>query len=190
MFYIGSVYLLLIGGLFFPETAVWCYFSCNSMFLAQSWCHGYQWRATSWHSMLFTLCSIFTTSELTFLKDFPFPLSDWFHANVFTFQRHDIFKKRIDFHGNVLEVRQDGIGAPKVSVVIICEISSKVVCTCHVLSWDLQLKTWNILVLNDLWLWWHGSMAQSIASSTYLKVTWSALRRNIKRHIGLWDWYL
>lgn len=28
--------------------------------------------------------------------------------------RHDIFKKRIDFHGNVLEVRQDGIGAPKI----------------------------------------------------------------------------
>ncbi|KAL3538628.1 hypothetical protein ACH5RR_001994 [Cinchona calisaya] len=28
--------------------------------------------------------------------------------------RHDIFKKRIDSHGNVIEVRQDGIGAPKV----------------------------------------------------------------------------
>ncbi|KAK6156853.1 hypothetical protein DH2020_011101 [Rehmannia glutinosa] len=27
--------------------------------------------------------------------------------------RHDIFKKRIDSHGNVIEVRQDGIGAPK-----------------------------------------------------------------------------
>ncbi|XP_041015259.1 endoplasmic reticulum-Golgi intermediate compartment protein 3-like isoform X2 [Juglans microcarpa x Juglans regia] len=28
--------------------------------------------------------------------------------------RHDIVKKRIDAHGNVIEVRQDGIGAPKV----------------------------------------------------------------------------
>ncbi|KAL6515300.1 hypothetical protein OROHE_018932 [Orobanche hederae] len=27
--------------------------------------------------------------------------------------RHDIFKKRIDSHSNVIEVRQDGIGAPK-----------------------------------------------------------------------------
>lgn len=30
-------------------------------------------------------------------------------------QRHDIIKKRIDAHGNVIETRQDGIGAPKVS---------------------------------------------------------------------------
>ncbi|XP_031132206.1 endoplasmic reticulum-Golgi intermediate compartment protein 3-like [Ipomoea triloba] len=28
--------------------------------------------------------------------------------------RHDIFKKRIDSHGNVIEVKQEGIGAPKV----------------------------------------------------------------------------
>uniref|UniRef100_A0A0V0IBZ1 Putative endoplasmic reticulum-Golgi intermediate compartment protein 3-like n=1 Tax=Solanum chacoense TaxID=4108 RepID=A0A0V0IBZ1_SOLCH len=28
--------------------------------------------------------------------------------------RHDIFKKRIDSHGAVIEVRQDGIGAPKI----------------------------------------------------------------------------
>uniref|UniRef100_A0A5B6ZLB4 Putative endoplasmic reticulum-Golgi intermediate compartment protein 3-like n=1 Tax=Davidia involucrata TaxID=16924 RepID=A0A5B6ZLB4_DAVIN len=28
--------------------------------------------------------------------------------------RHDIIKKRIDSHGNVVEVRQDGIGAPKI----------------------------------------------------------------------------
>jgi len=28
--------------------------------------------------------------------------------------RHDIFKKRIDSHGNVIETRQDGIGAPKI----------------------------------------------------------------------------
>lgn len=53
--------------------------------------------------------------NLIFLKKFPFPLTDLLHAYDFTFQRHDIFKKRIDFHGNVLEVRQDGIGAPKVS---------------------------------------------------------------------------
>jgi len=30
-------------------------------------------------------------------------------------QRHDITKKRINAHGDVIEVRQDGIGAPKVS---------------------------------------------------------------------------
>lgn len=28
--------------------------------------------------------------------------------------RHDIFKKRIDAHSNVIEVKQDGIGAPKI----------------------------------------------------------------------------
>ncbi|KAK4378604.1 hypothetical protein RND71_000466 [Anisodus tanguticus] len=28
--------------------------------------------------------------------------------------RHDIFKKRIDSHGSVIEVKQDGIGAPKI----------------------------------------------------------------------------
>lgn len=30
--------------------AVWCHFSCHSMYSAQRWCYGYQWRATSWHS--------------------------------------------------------------------------------------------------------------------------------------------
>lgn len=29
-------------------------------------------------------------------------------------QRHDIVKKRIDAHGNVIEAKKDGIGAPKV----------------------------------------------------------------------------
>ncbi|PSS19219.1 Endoplasmic reticulum-Golgi intermediate compartment protein, partial [Actinidia chinensis var. chinensis] len=28
--------------------------------------------------------------------------------------RHDIFKKRIDSHGNVIDVRQEGIGAPQI----------------------------------------------------------------------------
>lgn len=28
--------------------------------------------------------------------------------------KHDIIKKRLDFHGNVIETRQDGIGAPKI----------------------------------------------------------------------------
>ncbi|KAL8484092.1 hypothetical protein ACS0TY_026695 [Phlomoides rotata] len=32
------------------------------------------------------------------------------HLNI----KHDIFKKRIDSHGNVIETRQDGIGAPKI----------------------------------------------------------------------------
>lgn len=35
-------------------------------------------------------------------------------------QRHDIFKKRLDVHGNVIEAKQDGIGAPKVSNLQIC----------------------------------------------------------------------
>ncbi|PHT64166.1 hypothetical protein T459_32039 [Capsicum annuum] len=37
------------------------------------------------------------------------------HILAFSFAstRHDIFKKRIDSHGAVIEVRQDGIGAPK-----------------------------------------------------------------------------
>lgn len=34
---------------------------------------------------------------------------------LFNLQRHDIFKKRLDSHGDVIEARQDGIGAPKVS---------------------------------------------------------------------------
>lgn len=33
---------------------------------------------------------------------------------LFYLQRHDIFKKRLDSHGNVIEARQDGIGAPKI----------------------------------------------------------------------------
>lgn len=34
-------------------------------------------------------------------------------------QRHDIIKKRIDAHGNVIESRQESIGAPKVSDKIV-----------------------------------------------------------------------
>lgn len=34
---------------------------------------------------------------------------------VIFFQRHNIIKKRIDYHGKVIEARPDGIGAPKVS---------------------------------------------------------------------------
>lgn len=47
-------------------------------------------------------------------------------AVMFTFfvclQKHDIIKKRIDSHGNVIETRQEGIGAPKVSSKIVFEI--------------------------------------------------------------------
>lgn len=32
-------------------------------------------------------------------------------------QRHDIIKKRIDAHGNVIETRADTIGSPKVSQI-------------------------------------------------------------------------
>lgn len=37
-------------------------------------------------------------------------------------QKHDIIKKRIDSHGNVIETRQDGIGAPKVSDIQLLKI--------------------------------------------------------------------
>ena len=37
-------------------------------------------------------------------------------------QRHDITKKRIDAHGNVIEARQEGIGAPKVSSKTVLDI--------------------------------------------------------------------
>lgn len=45
----------------------------------------------------------------------------YFHA-LFNLQRHDIIKKRIDAHGNVIEARQDGIGAPKVNNKIFIEV--------------------------------------------------------------------
>lgn len=38
------------------------------------------------------------------------------------FQRHDIVKKRIDAHGNVIEAKKDGIGAPKVCGNTCCAI--------------------------------------------------------------------
>lgn len=34
-------------------------------------------------------------------------------------QKHDIIKKRLDSHGNVIETRQEGIGAPKVNNTIV-----------------------------------------------------------------------
>lgn len=33
-------------------------------------------------------------------------------------QKHDIIKKRLDSHGNAIEARPDGIGAPKVRNVL------------------------------------------------------------------------
>lgn len=33
-------------------------------------------------------------------------------------QKHDIIKKRLDSHGNAIEARPDGIGAPKVCNVM------------------------------------------------------------------------
>ncbi|GMN71901.1 hypothetical protein TIFTF001_053472, partial [Ficus carica] len=33
--------------------------------------------------------------------------------NIVYLQRHNIIKKRIDAHGNIIEAKQDGIGAPK-----------------------------------------------------------------------------
>jgi hypothetical protein len=41
------------------------------------------------------------------------------YDTLFYSQRHDIVKKRIDAHDNVIETRQDGIGAPKVSCTIL-----------------------------------------------------------------------
>lgn len=32
-------------------------------------------------------------------------------------QRHDIEKRRLDSHGNIIEARKEGIGGAKVSVV-------------------------------------------------------------------------
>lgn len=42
-----------------------------------------------------------------------------FVANLFFFfpldkQKHDVIKRRLDSHGNIIESRQDGIGAAKV----------------------------------------------------------------------------
>ncbi|KAF6149104.1 hypothetical protein GIB67_038887 [Kingdonia uniflora] len=36
--------------------------------------------------------------------------------------RHDIIKKRIDAHGNVIETKQDGIGAPKIEFLLFMQI--------------------------------------------------------------------
>ncbi|KAL8502326.1 hypothetical protein ACS0TY_021457 [Phlomoides rotata] len=66
-----------------------------------------------------------STSYLLFLFDVTFPeipctllsldamdISGEQHLNI----KHDIFKNRIDSHGNVIETRQDGIGAPKIEM--------------------------------------------------------------------------
>lgn len=53
---------------------------------------------------------------------------------LFNFQKHDIFKKRLDSHGNVIEQRQDGIGAPKVSnclrFFLLDQLPHMYVCAC------------------------------------------------------------
>lgn len=42
---------------------------------------------------------------------------------LFILQRHDIIKRRLDSHGQVIEARPDGIGAPKVSNVVFLKFS-------------------------------------------------------------------
>ena len=65
-------------------------------------------------SSVLSACSVvLITFELIFLL-LVMLCEIYFHA-FFDLQRHDIIKKRIDAHGNVIEARQDGIGAPKVS---------------------------------------------------------------------------
>jgi hypothetical protein len=43
-------------------------------------------------------------------------------CGLFNLQKHDIIKKRLDSHGNVIESRQEGIGAPKVSNAVFLEV--------------------------------------------------------------------
>ncbi|XP_057424782.1 uncharacterized protein LOC130718264 isoform X2 [Lotus japonicus] len=42
------------------------------------------------------------------------PGRDLWRVKVRVLERHDIIKKRLDTHGNVIETRQDGIGSPTV----------------------------------------------------------------------------
>ncbi len=42
--------------------------------------------------------------------------------DLFILQKHDIIKKRLDTHGNVIEERQDGIGGPKVRNAVFLEV--------------------------------------------------------------------
>lgn len=59
-------------------------------------------------------------------------------------QKHDIIKKRLDSHGNVIETRQDGIGAPKVNNTI-AFVSTNIIFIIHILILDGWL-----LLLSDL----------------------------------------
>ena len=42
--------------------------------------------------------------------------------DFFILQKHDIIKKRLDTHGNVIEERQDGIGGPKVRNAVFLQV--------------------------------------------------------------------
>ncbi|KAH9690792.1 Endoplasmic reticulum vesicle transporter protein [Citrus sinensis] len=58
--------------------------------------------------------------------------------------KHDIFKKRLDSQGNVIESRQDGIGAPKVSGMILLErklSSEDINCGKH-LKLHVEVSSW------------------------------------------------
>ena len=44
---------------------------------------------------------------------FDYSLSSDLQSHVYL-QKHDIYKKRIDTNGNVIDLRRDGIRAPKV----------------------------------------------------------------------------
>lgn len=56
--------------------------------------------------------AIFLLGTATLLHLFSWHMQWQFHL---LFQRHDITKRRIDAHGNIIETRADTIGAPKVN---------------------------------------------------------------------------
>lgn len=78
------------------------------------------WLIRHHSSMLMNMQSTILMSFDWFLGKFTRAMS----KNVmYILQKHDIFKKRLDSQGNVIEARQDGIGAPKVCNTLLLKIS-------------------------------------------------------------------
>ena len=74
---------------------------------------------------------------------------------AFYLQRHDIFKKRIDSHGNVIDVRQEGIGAPQVSGNLrVLKFLQKLSCLYlyELSTYSLGIERRNIQTLAVLWI--------------------------------------
>jgi len=55
--------------------------------------------------------------DLVFVRNF-MVCDNVFYLFLCNSQKHDIIKKRLDSHGNVIETRQEGIGSPKVNNAI------------------------------------------------------------------------